>query len=203
VGESNPPLLLENQARKGYFSLTVGEVAYDDAPGRLSKGLARRPVPIMLLARLAVRVGSQGRGLDAGLLKDALKRPLQAADIAGIRAFAVHAKDEDARRFYNPFGFAPSPTGPASPVCSHQKDQAPRVELRRETLALEEAPYCDPLGCRAEAIPLRVANALVYAAYLPGFTAVSVLECRGYAGNLTQCMSFVEFFSIGGSNRSR
>jgi GNAT superfamily N-acetyltransferase len=55
---------------------------------------------------------TQGRGLDAGLLKDAMKRTLQAADIANIRAFIVHAKDENARRFYEHFGFAPSPTDP-------------------------------------------------------------------------------------------
>jgi GNAT superfamily N-acetyltransferase len=66
----------------------------------------------MLLARLAVSTAWQGRGLGAGLLKDAMRRTLQAADIAGIRAFAVHAKDEPARRFYEHFGFAPSPTDP-------------------------------------------------------------------------------------------
>jgi GNAT superfamily N-acetyltransferase len=55
---------------------------------------------------------TQGRGLDAGLLKDAMKPTLQAADIANIRAFIVHAKDENARRFYEHFGFAPSPTDP-------------------------------------------------------------------------------------------
>lgn len=94
----------------GYYSLAVGEIAYDDAPGRLSKGLARHPVPIMLLARLAVSVGSQGQGLGAGLLKDAMLRTLQAADIAGIRALVVHAKDENARGFYEHFGFNSSPT---------------------------------------------------------------------------------------------
>jgi GNAT superfamily N-acetyltransferase len=94
----------------GYYSLAVGEIAYDDAPGRLSKGLARHPVPIMLLARLAVSKGSQGQGLGAGLLKDAMLRTLQAADIAGIRALVVHAKDENARRFYEHFGFNSSPT---------------------------------------------------------------------------------------------
>lgn len=96
----------------GYDSLTVGEVACDDAPDRLSKGLARHPVPIMLLARLAVSNTWQGRGLGAGLLKDSMRRTLQAADIAGIRAFAVHAKDEPARRFYEHFGFIASPTDP-------------------------------------------------------------------------------------------
>ena len=64
----------------------------------------------MLLARLAVSSGSQGQGIGAGLLKDAMLRTLQAADIAGIRALAVHAKDENARRFYEHFGFIPSPT---------------------------------------------------------------------------------------------
>jgi len=96
----------------GYYSLAVGEVAYQGAPDRLSKGLARHPIPIMLLARLAVSSTWQGRGLGAGLLKDAMRRTLQAADIAGIRAFAVHAKDERARDFYSHFGFVPSPTDP-------------------------------------------------------------------------------------------
>ena len=62
-------------------------------PDRLTKGLARHPVPIMLLARLAVSSGSQGQGIGAGLLKDAMLRTVQAADIAGIRALVVHAKD--------------------------------------------------------------------------------------------------------------
>ena len=96
--------------RRLFYSLAVGEVAYDDAPGRLSKGLARHPVPIMLLARLAVSNAWQGRGLGAGLLKDAMRRAIQAADIARIRAFAVHAKDEPALRFYEHFGFIASPT---------------------------------------------------------------------------------------------
>src|SRR5207302_130561 len=94
---------LEGEMVVGYDSLAVGEVAYDDAPGRLSKRLARHPLPIMLLARLAVSNSWQGQGPDAGLLKDAMRRTLQAADIAGIRAFAVHAKDEPARRLYEHF----------------------------------------------------------------------------------------------------
>ena len=96
----------------GFYSLVVGEVAYTDAPQRLTKGLARHPVPIMLLARLAVSTAWQGRQIGAGLLKDAMRRTLQAADIAGIRAFAVHAKEAAARRIYEHFGFAASPTDP-------------------------------------------------------------------------------------------
>jgi GNAT superfamily N-acetyltransferase len=87
-------------------------VAYADAPERLTKGLARHPVPIMLLARLAVGSAWQSRGIGAGLLKDAMRRTLQAADIGGIRAFTVHAKDAPARRFYEHFGFVVSPTDP-------------------------------------------------------------------------------------------
>ncbi|MGB3834020.1 MAG: GNAT family N-acetyltransferase [Mesorhizobium sp.] len=96
----------------GFYTLVVGEVRYDDAPERLIKGLARHPVPIMLLARLGVSVEWQGKGVGAGLLRDAVLRTLQAADIAGIRALAVHAKDDAARSFYRRFDFVESPTDP-------------------------------------------------------------------------------------------
>lgn len=96
----------------GYFTLVVGEVALEDAHERLTKGLARHPVPIMLLARLAIELAWQGKGLGSGLLKDAMQRTAQAADIAGIRAFAVHAKDDEAKSFYEHFGFTPLPTDP-------------------------------------------------------------------------------------------
>lgn len=96
----------------GYHSLAVGEVAWADAPDRMVKGLARHPVPIMLLARLAVSTDYQGRKLGAGLLKDAMLRTLRAADIAGIRAIAAHAKDDQARAFYQHFDFTPSPSDP-------------------------------------------------------------------------------------------
>jgi len=95
-----------------FFRLVVGQVEYSDAPERLTKGLARHPVPIMLLARLAVATAWQGQGLGSGLLKDAMLRTLQAADIAGIRAFAVHAKDDEARSFYERFDFVASPSDP-------------------------------------------------------------------------------------------
>lgn len=96
----------------GFYTLVVGEVSYDDAPGRLTKGLARHPVPLMLLARLAVSQVWQGKGVGAGLLKDAMLRTIQAAEIGGIRALAVHAKNDVARTFYEHFGFIPSPTDP-------------------------------------------------------------------------------------------
>jgi len=94
----------------GYYALAVGSVEQEQAPERVKKGLARHPIPIMLLARLAVDMGWQKQGVGAALLKDATLRTLQAADIAGIRALVVHAKDEAARKFYDRFDFLPSPT---------------------------------------------------------------------------------------------
>jgi GNAT superfamily N-acetyltransferase len=101
-------IALADEEVVGYYTLVVGEVAYESAHERLTKGLARHPVPIMLLARLAISATWQGKGLGSGLLKDAMQRTLQVADIAGIRAFAVHAKDDEARAFYEHFGFTAS-----------------------------------------------------------------------------------------------
>jgi GNAT superfamily N-acetyltransferase len=94
----------------GFYSLAVGSVEPESAPARVSKGLARHPVPVMILARLAVDLVHQRKGLGQALLKDALLRTAQAADIAGIRALLVHAKDEAARQWYDSWEFEPSPT---------------------------------------------------------------------------------------------
>jgi len=94
----------------GFYSLVVGSVDPASAPSRVSKGLARHPVPVMILARLAVDLAYQRKGLGQALLKDALLRTVQAADIAGIRALLVHSKDEAARRWYESWEFEPSPT---------------------------------------------------------------------------------------------
>ncbi|RJP28473.1 MAG: GNAT family N-acetyltransferase [Candidatus Omnitrophota bacterium] len=93
----------------GYYSLAYGSVSVDEAPPRVREGLGRYPVPVMVLARLAVDLGEKGKGLGAGLLRDALARTIQAADIAGLRALLVHAKDERAKAFYQRFGFTPYP----------------------------------------------------------------------------------------------
>ncbi len=90
----------------GFYTLVVGDIDYSVAPDRMKKGLARRAVPAMILARLAVDQTWQGKGVGIGLLRDAAQRTLQAADIAGIRALVVHAKDDAARKFYDHFGFA-------------------------------------------------------------------------------------------------
>jgi len=96
----------------GYYSLAVGAVEHDIVPSRIRKGLARHPTPIMVLARLAVDLRYQSQNIGKGLLKDAILRTLQASEYAGIRAIFVHAKDENARRFYERFDFEPSPFDP-------------------------------------------------------------------------------------------
>lgn len=105
-------LALAGEEVAGYYTLVVGQVEYEGAPERLKKGLARHPIPIMLLARLAVAKDWQGKGLGAGLLKDSMMRTAGAADIAGIRAFVVHAKDDESKAFHERFDFLPSPTDP-------------------------------------------------------------------------------------------
>jgi GNAT superfamily N-acetyltransferase len=93
----------------GYYSLAAGSVQHEEATARVAKGLAKHPIPVVLLARLAVDQTEKGKGLGAALLKDALLRSLQAADIIGCRAVLVHAKDQSAQAFYKQFGFEPSP----------------------------------------------------------------------------------------------
>ena len=96
----------------GFYSLTVGSVEPAAAAPRVIKGIPQHPVPVMILARVAVDLRQQGAGLGKALLKDALLRTAQAADIAGIRALLVHAKDEPARQWYLNWEFEPSPSDP-------------------------------------------------------------------------------------------
>lgn len=112
AGAARTYVALHRDQIVGYYSLAVGEVAHDNAAERLKRGLARHPIPVMILARLAVDNRIQGRGVGGELLRDAVLRTLQAADLAGIRALVVHAKDDAARRFYERFDFVPSPSDP-------------------------------------------------------------------------------------------
>ena len=94
----------------GYYTLAFGAVRPDDAPDEIRSGLPRYDIPVMLLARLAVDIREKGMGLGRALLRDALLRTVQAADIAGLRAFLVHTKHDEARTYYKQFGFIDSPT---------------------------------------------------------------------------------------------
>lgn len=93
----------------GYFSLTVGQVDSLDAPNRIRKGMGQYPIPVVILARLAVNRQDQGRGIDVGMLQDAIRRTLLIAEQAGIRAMLTHPIDAEAARFYTRFGFITSP----------------------------------------------------------------------------------------------
>ena len=110
--QRNATLERNKAAVTGFYTLAFGDVNYEDAPERLRKGVARHPIPLMILARLAVASGWAGKRIGSGLLKDALARTLAAAEIAGLRAFAVHAKDDQARAFYERFDFIASPSDP-------------------------------------------------------------------------------------------
>jgi GNAT superfamily N-acetyltransferase len=96
----------------GYYSLAAGAIRRDEATERVKKGLARHPVPVVLLARLAVDRSLQGQGVGAALLKNALLRTAKAADTIGARALLVHAKDDNAKAFYEHFTFEPRPSDP-------------------------------------------------------------------------------------------
>ncbi len=97
----------------GYYALAAGSVEPASAPSRVGSGLPQhQPVPVIVLARLAVDVREPGRGLGRALLKDPLQRFLAAADAIGARALLVDAQDDQARGFYQRFDFEPSPIDP-------------------------------------------------------------------------------------------
>ncbi|MCZ2341345.1 MAG: GNAT family N-acetyltransferase [Bacteroidales bacterium] len=91
----------------GYYSLVYASLDQKLLPPKLIKGLGKYDIPVMLLARLAVDRREQGHGLGKALLKDAILRTMQAAEIAGLKLLLVHAKDEAAADFYHKHGFEP------------------------------------------------------------------------------------------------
>jgi GNAT superfamily N-acetyltransferase len=96
----------------GYHALTAAGLEREDATARVLKGMPRYPLPVVLLARLAVDLSVTGGGLGAWLLRDAMLRALAAADTIGVRAMLVHANDDHARRFYLRHGLERSPSDP-------------------------------------------------------------------------------------------
>jgi GNAT superfamily N-acetyltransferase len=108
-GSAKTFVVAEGARVAGYFSLTVGQVDTQDAPERIRKGMGQYPVPVVILARLAVSRQDQGRGMGFGLLQDAIRRTMLIAEQAGIRAMLTHPIDEEAAKFYTRFGFIASP----------------------------------------------------------------------------------------------
>lgn len=108
-GSARTFVVADDDRVAGYFSLTVGQVDTLEAPERIRKGMGQYPVPVVILARLAVSQQDQGRSIGIGMLQDAVRRTMLIAEQAGIRAMLTHPIDEDAARFYTRFGFIASP----------------------------------------------------------------------------------------------
>jgi GNAT superfamily N-acetyltransferase len=107
-GDSRTYVVHRELAVVGYYSLAPGSISRNEAIPRASKS-APDPIPIILLARLAVDKREQGQGIGPALLKDALKRAYAGAEIIGGRAILVHAMDTDAAAFYRKYGFESCP----------------------------------------------------------------------------------------------
>lgn len=101
----------EQQRVWGYYALAVGAVSHQEASAALRRNMPD-PIPVIVLARLAVDFRAQGIKLGAGLLQDAVARALSVAQNAGVRALLVHALNERAKQFYEHYGFQSSPLNP-------------------------------------------------------------------------------------------
>jgi len=84
----------------GYYALATGAVAQADATARVRAGAGRYPISVIILTRLGVDLSVQGHGVGRSLVRDALLRVEQAADLVGVRALLIHAESDGARDFY-------------------------------------------------------------------------------------------------------
>lgn len=110
-GSSRTYVVCEGQTVIAYYCLAVGAVGQ----GEVSRAMRQNrpdPIPVLVLGRLAIHKDHQQQGIGTALLRDAILRALQAAEIAGITALLVHALSEDARRFYRSRGLIESPLKP-------------------------------------------------------------------------------------------
>ena len=105
--------VVTNEAREvmGYYALAAGAVAHRDAT-RVVRQNMPDPIPVMVLARLAVDKRAQGMKVGAALLQDAVRRCVLVSHNTGVRAMLVHALNDDARQFYAYYGFRESPAHP-------------------------------------------------------------------------------------------
>ena len=109
-GSARTFVVCEQDRVAGYYSLTVGQIDTLEAPERIRRGMGQYPIPLVILARLAVDVDYQRRGLGFSLLQDAIMRTVSISDQAGIRALLTHPIDAEADAFYRRFGFESTPT---------------------------------------------------------------------------------------------
>lgn len=107
----------EEERVAGYYCLASGALALAQAPGSVRRNMPD-PVPMAILGRLAVDRNWQGHGLGAALLRDAVERTRAASNILGLRGLLVHALSDDAKAFYERYGFVASPEQPMLRVMS-------------------------------------------------------------------------------------
>jgi GNAT superfamily N-acetyltransferase len=110
-GASRTYVVCHGQRVAGYYALASGVIAAEATPGRFRRSMPN-PIPVTILARLAVDTRWQGHGIGRALFRDAAHRVAHAADVIGIRGIVVHAISESAQRFYIALGFTPSPQDP-------------------------------------------------------------------------------------------
>jgi len=110
-GASRSYVLCEGQAVIGYYCLAAGAIGHAEAPPPLRRNMPD-PIPVLVLGRLAIDRRYQNQGLGRALLRDAVLRTCQVADIAGVAALLVQALSEEGRRFYLSSGFVDSPVRP-------------------------------------------------------------------------------------------
>lgn len=111
LGRTYVGVRAEERRVYGYYTLASGSLAFQNLPDPAARRLPRHPVPVILLASLAVDQSVQGQGLGESLLIDALKRCLGLADQVGVHAIEVDAIDDPARRFYERYGLVPLADG--------------------------------------------------------------------------------------------
>ena len=116
-GASRTYVIAEGKVVIGYYCLSSGAIAAIDAPGALRRNMPD-PIPMAILGRLAIDRQFQWRGVGPALLRDAVLRAHQAAEILGIRGLLVHALDGQAKGFYEHYGFIASPSAPMTLVLS-------------------------------------------------------------------------------------
>ena len=110
-GGSRTYVVCEKGAVVAYYCLSTGSVMHGVAPGNIRRNMPD-PIPVMLMGRLAVDQSHQGRGIARALVRDAILRTLNVAEIAGTRALLVHALDDTVAAFYRHLGFLDSPADP-------------------------------------------------------------------------------------------
>ena len=112
-GSSRTYVVCEGDTVIGYYCLAAGALGHAEAPSGMKRNRPDPiPVLVLVLGRLAIHKDHQQRGIGTALVNDAIRRAMQASDIAGVTALLVHALSEQARRFYLSRGFMESPVKP-------------------------------------------------------------------------------------------